>query len=600
MLRSSLVFSFFALTLVLAGCDPGTRGPGRDAGGGPPPPGTDGGTPPPGTDGGGGSGCDASADMDGDGIADGREGPGDSDGDGTPNQLDDDSDGDGLLDADEARSSDPCAPGDSDGDGTPDFLDTDSDNDGLPDRDEVTAGTDPTTIDSDGDGITDLAEVAAGVDPTDPTSTIPEDDFFVVLPYEGDRANRTLRFGTAIGVADVFFLVDMTGSMRGVRTNIINGLVDTIIPGIEARIPNVQFGAGGYDDFGVSPYGWEPTSDWRDLPFYLLHEITPPDTDVGAWSLAAGPTTAECPDDPSVMDVGQIAGSPNGVPDILEAVTGLPCHGGRDGEESTGPALWATATGMGLTWPGGSIPAQSCPTIPDETGARFGYPCFRPGALPIILVFGDYNWHNGPGGTAEYTFTDSHMVPRYEQTRDSLTSIGARVISIVNSFGGSIPTGYEEIARDTGAVRADGTPLTFTIDSGGGGLDSAVVDAVASLVTDVPQDVTTRTENVAGNPDEFDATRFIKAIVPLEGYNGALSGPMPGVTYASKDETTFYEVIPGTLVDFEIDFYNDVREPADVAQVFQALIIVVGNGVADLDARNVYIIVPPEGGTVLI
>jgi len=295
------------------------------------------------------------------------------------------------------------------------------------------------------------------------------------------------------------------------------------------------------------------------------------------------------------MDVGHITGSPNGVPDILEAVTGLPCHGGYDGEESTGPALWATATGNGLSWPGGSIPAQSCPTIPDEDGSRFGYPCFRPGALPIILVFGDYNWHNGPGDTAMYDFTDSHMVPRYADVRDSLTSIGARAVSIVNRSG-TPPTGYGEITMDTGTVRADGTPLTFSIASGGAGLSTAVVDAVAELVSGTPQDVNTRTENVDGNPDDFDATLFIKSIVPDEGYRDGV----PGAGYDSKDETTFYGVIPGTLVDFTIDFHNDVREPADVAQIFQATIIVVGNGVADLDSRNVYIVVPPEGGTILI
>ena len=581
--------SLLVLAVAIVGCDAGSGAPRRD---GSVPPGTDGGGGS--TDSGGSSGCDSSADMDGDGIADGREGDGDTDGDGTANQLDADSDGDGISDAEEAHSTDPCAPADFDGDGTPDFLDRDSDNDGLTDEAEIAAGTNPRAVDTDGDGVSDLAELAAGVDPTDRSSTIPEDDFFVVLPYEGARENRTLRFGTNIAVADVFFLVDMTGSMRGVRTNIITGLIDTIIPGIERAVPNVQFGAGGYDDYGVDPYGWEPTSSWRDLPFYLLREIAPPGQDLGGWSIAAGATTAECPDDPSVMDVGRITGAPNGVPDILEAVTGLPCHGGRDGPESTGPALWATATGRGLTWPGGSIPGQSCPTIPDEDAPRFGYPCFRPGALPIILVFGDNAWHNGPGDINPYSFS----APRYAETRDELTGIGARVISIVNS--GAPPSGYAEITTDTGAVRADGTPLTFNISAGGTGLSTAVVDAVVELVSGTPQDVTTRTENVAGNPDGFDATLFIKAIVPDEGYNGGVSGPVPGVTYERKDMTTFYQVIPGTLVDFVIDFYNDVRMPGDVAQVFRALIIVVGNGVADLDSRNVYIIVPPEGGTVLI
>jgi len=149
-------------------------------------------------------------------------------------------------------------------------------------------------------------------------------------------------------------------------------------------------------------------------------------------------------------------------------------------------------------------------------------------------------------------------------------------------------------------VRADGTPLVFDIGYDGSGLDTTVVDAVASLVGGTPQDVTTRTENVAGNPDNFDATLFIKAITPEEGYNGGASGPMPGVTYRSKDATTFYEVIPGTFVDFAIDFWNDVRMPAATAEIFKAKIIVIGNGVATLDTRNAYIIVPPEGGTILI
>ena len=33
---------------------------------------------------------------------------------------------------------------------------------------------------------------------------------------------------------------------------------------------------------------------------------------------------------------------------------------------------------------------------------------------------------------------------------------------------------------------------------------------------------------------------------------------------------------------------------------FVTWIIVVGNGVADLDFRNVYIVVPPHGGIILI
>ncbi|MCB0579350.1 MAG: hypothetical protein KDD10_08595, partial [Phaeodactylibacter sp.] len=232
-MRSTVVHAGLALlALVLFACTPGRLSTGRDGGG-----------PPPGTDGSVSTGCSDSTDSDGDGIADQREGEGDIDGDGIPNSADDDSDGDGIPDSVEAGSDNPCAPRDTDGDGSPDAFDTDSDNDGVPDGEEIADGTDPTSVDSDGDGITDLGERAAGTDPTDPTSRIPETDFFVVLPYNGDRAMRPLRFGTNIDQADVYFLVDMTGSMQGERTNLINGLTSVIIPGIQAEIDNVEFGA---------------------------------------------------------------------------------------------------------------------------------------------------------------------------------------------------------------------------------------------------------------------------------------------------------------------------------------------------------------------
>jgi hypothetical protein len=472
---------------------------------------------------------------------------------------------------------------------SPELMAMDSDSDGLTDFEELcTHGTDPCEVDSDGDGFTDLAEVAAGTDPSDASVGIPPEDFFVVLPYEGPGQERTLRFATDISQADVYFLVDMTGSMRGERTNLINGLVDVIIPGVQSAIPDVEFGVGGLDDYPYSSYG-----SGNDLPYYNLRDIAPFDDDRGGWSIAAGPTA--CPSNPASNDIGAIVGAPNGRPDILEAVEGLPCHGGFDGPESYVPALWATATGEGLSWPTGSIPGNGgCPTVLDEEGERRGYPCFRPGSLPIVLLFGDFSFHNSPTGAASYSFP----APSYAATTDALGAIGARVMGIFSGTTGRAD--YEAVARDTGAVRSDGSPLVFDIASNGSGLDTTVVNAVRELVGGTPQDVSTETRNVDGNPDDFDARLFIQAIVPVEGYNGGLSGPMPGVTYTSRDDTTFRAVIPGTQVEFAIDFFNDVRPPADTAQIFRARILVIGNGVATLDMRQVYIIVPPDGGTVLI
>jgi hypothetical protein len=476
----------------------------------------------------------------------------------------------------------------------------DSDSDGLTDEDELCRYfTDACNIDSDGDGQTDLAEVAAETDPNDRASRINEArDFFVVLPYNGERENRPLRFGTAIQQADVFFLVDMTGSMGGERTNLIRGLVDVIIPGVQAAIPNVEFGAGGFDDYPVDPYG-DPSGGLvgpgADRPFYLLREIAPGMQDVGRWSTTATADTCPTPNADSPEAIGRILGSGNGRPDILEAVEGLPCHYGNDYPESYVPALFSTATGMGLTWPGGSIPGRTCPSVPDEPGVRRGYPCFRPGSLPIVLLFGDTPFHNGPAGV-DYSFS----APTWDQTTTALRGIGARVLPIYSGEGDALGD-FNAAAQATGAVRSDGSPIVFTISGDGSGLSTSVVEAVQELVGGTPQDVSTVTENVPGNPDDFDARGFIKSIRPVEGYGAdGVPGPRPGISYTRLDETTFYGVIPGTNVEFAVDFWNDVRPPAERAQVFQARIIVLGNGVARLDERRVFIIVPPDGAIILI
>ncbi len=550
--------------VALVGCSSGRAGPGRG--------GRDGGGV---GDGGILDGC-SPEDTDGDGIADDAEGDGDPDGDGTPSYLDDDSDGDGIPDSEEWLSDNPCSPTDTDGDGVYDPFDTDSDNDGLPDGREREIGTDPRNRDSDGDGVTDLGEVEGSMtDPTDPTSTIPEGDFFVVLPYNGSHENRTLRFGTDISVADVFFLMDTTGSMYSEVGNVQDRMETVIIPGVQALIPDVQFGAGGFDDFPVGSHGSS-----SDLPYYHLVDIVPPTQDSDS----------------------------NGTPDIIDAVRSYPRHSGANGCESGVEALYQTATGEGVAWSGGAVPPKSCPVIPDEAGMRRGYPCFRPGALPIIVYVSDAPFHNPvpsgwPTDTLEGTscnYTDVPTAHTYAQALDSLLGIGARVVSLSSDDFGD--PGYPStehmcnLSRDTGSVRGDGSPLCFEIGGSGTMIDMDVVNAIAELVGGTPQDVSTRTENVPGNPDEFDATLFIKSIVPLEGYRDGIAG----TGYDSKDDTTFYGVIPGTLVDFTIDFWNDVRPPAATAQIFKAKIIVVGNGVADLDSRNVYIVVPPEGGTILI
>jgi hypothetical protein len=513
--------------------------------------------------------CSELTDADGDTIADQHEGDTDVDGDTIPNYLDLDSDGDTIPDATEAGDSDICtrpantdrgvdSSGNPTGDEIPDFLDTDSDNDGLSDYDEANVyGTDPRNRDSDGDGITDLGEVAAGTDPTDPTSTMDPDDFFVVLPYMApDHEFRELDFSTDLKIADVYFLIDTTGSMSSPITNVSSSLAGTIVPALRTTIPDVQMGVGHFNDFPYGSYGGAP-----DEPYWNVQTITPDD---------------------SLVQTG------------LNYLSGadFPWGSGWDGPESHVIGVWCTATGNGISDCSAGVPPQSCPAYPDEPSPRVGYPCFRPGALPIVVMVSDADWHSDQLMNYPYDCTSTN----FSSALTEMLAINARFVGVqVSTWSTSGLASMQEMARGTGSVDGTGAPLVEQSDSGT--VSTSIVDMIATLATATPQDVNAIPEDEPGDPPgaEYDATIFVKDITPVSGFPDAPTG------FASMDEDYFYGVVPGTMVTFEIDFYNNTVEPEDSALVFKAWIVVMGNDVTRLDERMVIIIVPTEGmGDIII
>ncbi len=500
--------------------------------------------------------CDE-ADGDGDTIADVDEGVGDVDADAIENAADTDSDGDDVPDSAEAGDSDPCTPPrDSDGDGSPDAFDTDSDNDGLSDGEEARRGTDPTNEDTDGDGASDLAEAIAGTDPTDPDDTIPADDFYVILPYLEEPVVRPLDFGTGISRADIFFLVDTSSSMGPSINNIQAGLRDTIIPEISDAIADVAFGVGEFEEF---PEGSDGCSG-ADRPFTLHQRIT---------------------DDLDDVEDGVAR---------LDTPLGL---GGCIVPESHVEALYQTATGEGI---GPWVDEMDCDGLDDT---YVGMPCFREGALPVVLLISDAPMHEGPGGVYPYSGVDP-APHEWDDAVGALSDIGARVVgfAIEASAGWAFYDGrrthditrehMEETAEATGTV-VDGEPLVLDGPADGSGLSDTLVDGIVELAGGVVQDVdTTREDDPA---DAVDATRFIVSIVP--------DSAAPAANVSGMDESTFFDVVPGTVVTFTVTFRNDFVPHGPVAQVFRATIVVRGNGVARLDERDVYVVIPSESGEII-
>lgn len=520
--------------------------------------------PPPGTDSDGDGIPDSmDPDDDNDTISDLMEGGRDFDGDGDPNRLDLDSDGDGYSDADEAGDADLATPPvDTDGDAIPDYLDLDSDNDGLPDAEELAAGTDRLTADTDGDGIPDLVEVVAGVDPTDPSSTIPAEDFYFVLPFEDPPQDGALDFSTSLRQADVFFSVDTTGSF-GEEIAAIQASIDTlIVPGVAAAIPDAAFGVGRFEDFPRDPFGLA-----SDLPFELLTSIT--------------------------TDMGMLRTGIDALP---------PAAGGLDIPEAGTEALYQWATGMG-------IPAvEIAPFAPGDVGGAG----FRADSLPIVVHITDAASHV----PADYAALG---IETHDQAQAvaALSAIGARVIGVRSTENDGVagdpldeltalslgtratipPTAGACATGIDGAPRApvasggvDVCPLVFDVRPDGTGLGTVIVDAIEQLATLGTLDVSTRpvgeVAGVRGEPLPAGTTTadFIQSITP----------EAPAPPGATIDGDVFRNVTPGSTVRFRLTAQNLFVRATPQPQLFTIDIQVLGDGVTVLDVRRVYVIVPAE------
>jgi hypothetical protein len=567
-------------------------------------------------------------DSDNDGILDADDGINDVDGDGLQNFRDTDSDGDGVPDSCEKRV-------DTDGDGKADYVDLDSDGDLLLDRDEDKDGncaigateTDRLKKDTDGDGVDDLIEVtllgASGA--KDPATTPAKaGKFYFVVPYSTDGsaaptpASSLLALSTKLNKGDVGFVVDTTGSMGGEIAALKSSLSSTIIPALKTRIPDLGIGVAGEDDFPYSSYGYAPAGD---TPFYLSGGANGYVTTVTATAQAAA--------------------------------NALRLADGYDWPESQIPAMYKAITGAALSWPGGSLAADSPPA------GTFGALRFRSDALPIVIPITDASMHNGKRALDKTaTSYDGSLVYAYsfstfnvDNLVTKLNELGAKFIGVGSDNGGRAmgvddPYGYLSYIADktsshappsafpggtckTGvggaAVAADGPVvdgvrqcrLVFSINVDGSGLSTSIVDGVSALLNSIKFDVYVEAYNGAGEPIDV-VTTFMEKVEPqptggTDPVTGNACVTFPATQLADVRKTpkaiagagdikeTILQVNPGAYYCFSVvPKPNTVVTAAASAKTYRAWLKVLAvrpppvGGTFTLGAdREVLFIVPP-------
>jgi len=492
-------------------------------------------------------------DSDGDGVGDvweagtseWSEEPADTDGDGTPDYLDLDSDDDGFSDAEESGVNGPGQePLDTDGDGTYDFADTDSDNDGLSDREEAGAlGTDPYDNDSDGDGFSDGAEVEFGSDPNDGSDQI-EVGVYVEVP-ERNSTEQFFSFDLAIEMGDIVFLLDTTGSMGTVISNMsseFGGIVSTL----STTIPDAQYGFASYDDYYFGGYGGS-----GDLPFVLEQQVTSDQTRVQS---AIN----------SVSAYGGSDGPESGMEALYQALTGAGydqnCNGVYDASTDVRPHVASSSDPFNGT--GGE--SYSSATVGGGDRGGMG---FRDGALPVIVYATD-NYlrdpaagYGSPGG-CHFDATGADVVDAANDVGAFLIGVGtasypiAQMNNLADATGSYADTNGDGIANDR---------LVFQYTSGGSsGFRSTITSAIEDLVSSV---------------------HFDEISLEIEGDEWGF------ITDIQPSTVDLDGAVNGETLTFTLSFLGTVAA-SDQDQYYNLTLNILGNGTTLLDSQDIVIVVP--------
>ena len=433
-----------------------------------------------------------------------------------------------------------------------------------------------------------------------------QQDFFFVLPFADPAGpqEKPLTFSTDVRSLDVFVNMDTTGSMGGPISNLQTTLAGTVIPEIQAAVPDTQFGVGAFEDFPINPFGDDPcfSNGEPDQPFLLLQPVTPVLADVQA-----------------------------GVQALTNMMGGGPIGCGNDGPESHFESLYQIATGEGLMGP--------APTNVPPNMRGLGGVGYREGAMPVVVSITDAISHDNLAPnlcSGEPTYPSNPMVSAVahdsQQTLDALGSLCARVVSVVvSNFSPDCGplADAEMLATETGALippeawdlapggRPDGCaadqcctgvdgvgvapddnglcPLVYRVNFNGSGLGAGLVDGVQNMAAYATFDVTTQVTGVSEDteglplPPGTNTADFILSVTPLA--HGPV--PLPGAPDPTITEDGFLDVIPNTSVTFTVEAFNSFLPQGSQPRLFVAQITVLADGCSDLDTREVFILVPP-------
>jgi hypothetical protein len=210
--------------------------------------------------------------------------------------------------------------------------------------------------DIDGDGVPDDADDCPGTPDWITCDNDPSNDgLYATVFYDPSGAQEVVRTSIATTTADVsridvYFLIDATPTLAE-EIVVLQAEILTIIDDIRLNFPDAQFGLGLYREYPLFPLA----APFSQAPYHHILDLT---------------------DDEILMQT---------------AVSTLNTVANTTVASAATQALYSVASGLGL---GDMVPNRgSCPNAPN---ADIGYPCFRSGALHVVMNITDAEVYNGP------------------------------------------------------------------------------------------------------------------------------------------------------------------------------------------------------------
>jgi hypothetical protein len=379
-------------------------------------------------------------------------------------------------------------------------------------------------------------------------------DLVIFAPFRKPVSPGALNVASASGVSsvDIYTILDRSGSMSQEVSTIKNNLA-TVVSSLQCEplgtgepgecIPDLWAGAGtvGYSDSGASAF---------------LNSV-----DIGPSPSFTGVPTSE----PSSSTFAEPL-----TYSVYGAITG---QGGASFGMSSVPSR-TTCSGS---------PAA------DAGFATFGYPCFRTGALPVIILATDEPPITG-GGT--------HTIPNWATVvRPAMLSAAGRFIGIVGSGAAAVvQSDLQSMATDTGAVDANNGNAPLVFDGSGANAAAAIANGINALITGVPL-------NVGAKPTD-DPTDEVNAVAAFVDHVEVLPGDTAECSagFVSEDTNsdgfpdTYVDVPPSTPLCWRLVARRNQTIPATTApQIFRATVDVASDGSVRAGQHEVFFVVPSSG-----